>query len=59
MGWIHPDIEGSILLLNKIMNNKFLTEPNKTPKAARQQRKEIKDYCTSQFNFTFQSFTAG
>jgi hypothetical protein len=32
MGWIHRDIEGSILLLDMIVNNKFLTGSNKRRK---------------------------
>jgi hypothetical protein len=35
MGWIHPDIEGSTPLLNRIVDNKFLTGSNKTRKAVR------------------------
>jgi hypothetical protein len=49
MGWIPWDIEASTLLPNKILNNKLLTGPNKTPKAAPQLREKIKDYCTRQF----------
>jgi hypothetical protein len=58
MGWIRRDIEGSILLLNRIINNKFLTGSNKTPKAARQLRKK-KSRITACANFKLQSLTAG
>jgi hypothetical protein len=36
MGRMHRDIEGSRLLLNKIVNNKFFIGSNKIPEAARQ-----------------------
>jgi hypothetical protein len=58
MAWIHRHIEGSILLLNEIVNHKFFTGSNKTPKTARQLR-EKKSRITARVDFKFQSLAAG
>jgi hypothetical protein len=40
MGWIHWGIKGSMVLLNTIVSDRFLTGSNETPKAARQLREK-------------------
>jgi hypothetical protein len=45
---LYQDIDGNILLLNRIVNRKFSTGSTKARKATPVAKKEIKNHCTSQ-----------
>jgi hypothetical protein len=58
MGWIYRDIKRSIVLLMRIVYNKFLTGSDKTQKATHQLPKK-KSTITARVNFKLQSVGAG